>query len=136
VPTSTIPPIFFLQAGCPSCRPTNSVKALMLKNKLTQKFCHLFHHFIQLCCQLPISTFQSVHLLQKARSNLCRQRQRLVLLPTQQPVRKILANKSIIDRYIAHAVHSNRPLPANRPHCLWSEFSRFLFALEYCLIFH
>jgi len=26
VPTSTIP--HFLQAGCPSCRPTNSVKAL------------------------------------------------------------------------------------------------------------
>jgi len=25
--TSTIPP-YFLQAGCPSCRPTNSVKAL------------------------------------------------------------------------------------------------------------
>jgi len=27
MPTSTIFPIF-LQAGCPSCRPTNSVKAL------------------------------------------------------------------------------------------------------------
>jgi len=23
-----IPPLSFLQAGCPSCRPTNSVKAL------------------------------------------------------------------------------------------------------------
>jgi len=30
--TST-PPLSFLQAGCPSCRPTNSVKAL--KEKVT-----------------------------------------------------------------------------------------------------
>jgi len=27
MPTSTIPP-YFLQAGCPSCHPTKSVKAL------------------------------------------------------------------------------------------------------------
>jgi len=26
-----IPPLSFLQAGCPSCRPTNSVKALKAK---------------------------------------------------------------------------------------------------------
>jgi len=25
---TNIPPLCFLQAGCPSCRPTNSVKAL------------------------------------------------------------------------------------------------------------
>ena len=25
---ASTPPLFFLQAGCPSCRPTNSVKAL------------------------------------------------------------------------------------------------------------
>ena len=31
---------FFLQAGCPSCRPTNSVKAL--KAKLTCKYFHYF----------------------------------------------------------------------------------------------
>jgi len=30
VPTSTVP--HFLQAGCPSCRPTNSVKALKATN--------------------------------------------------------------------------------------------------------
>jgi len=24
----SIPPLSFLQAGCPSCRPTNSIKAL------------------------------------------------------------------------------------------------------------
>jgi len=34
--TST-PPLSFLQAGCPSCRPTNSVKALKAKVvKITQ----------------------------------------------------------------------------------------------------
>jgi len=27
------PPLSFLQAGCPSCRPTNSVKALKDYNK-------------------------------------------------------------------------------------------------------
>ena len=32
--TST-PPLTFLQAGCPSCRPTNSVKALKAVNKIT-----------------------------------------------------------------------------------------------------
>jgi len=25
---ANIPPLSFLQAGCPSCRPTNSIKAL------------------------------------------------------------------------------------------------------------
>jgi len=28
---ANIPPLSFLQAGCPSCRPTNSVKALKEK---------------------------------------------------------------------------------------------------------
>jgi len=27
------PPLSFLQAGCPSCRPTNSVKALKARNE-------------------------------------------------------------------------------------------------------
>jgi len=34
--TST-PPLSFLQAGCPSCRPTNSVKALKEKHTNTKK---------------------------------------------------------------------------------------------------
>ena len=34
-PDST-PPLSFLQAGCPSCHPTNSVKALKAINKLTE----------------------------------------------------------------------------------------------------
>ena len=31
---ANIPPLSFLQAGCPSCRPTNSVKALKVKKNL------------------------------------------------------------------------------------------------------
>ena len=30
---ASTPPLSFLQAGCPSCRPTNSVKALKAKRK-------------------------------------------------------------------------------------------------------
>jgi len=30
--TSTPPLKFFLQAGCPSCRPTNSIKALKVQH--------------------------------------------------------------------------------------------------------
>jgi len=30
---ASTPPLSFLQAGCPSCRPTNSVKALKAKNQ-------------------------------------------------------------------------------------------------------
>jgi len=30
---ANIPPLSFLQAGCPSCHPTNSVKALKAINK-------------------------------------------------------------------------------------------------------
>jgi len=33
VPTSTIP--HFLQAGCPSCHPTNSVKALKATSEVS-----------------------------------------------------------------------------------------------------
>jgi len=29
---ASIPPLRFLQAGCPSCHPTNSIKALKAKN--------------------------------------------------------------------------------------------------------
>jgi len=32
------PPLCFLQAGCPSCRPTNSVKALKAEQTLTKYF--------------------------------------------------------------------------------------------------
>ena len=34
---ASTPPLSFLQAGCPSCRPTNSVKALKAMKEKTQK---------------------------------------------------------------------------------------------------
>jgi len=44
---ASTPPLNFLQAGCPSCRPTNSVKALSLaqasaKSRLVSPFWYLF----------------------------------------------------------------------------------------------
>jgi len=33
---SSIPPLSFLQAGCPSCRPTNSVKAQKAETQQTK----------------------------------------------------------------------------------------------------
>ena len=35
---ASTPPLSFLQAGCPSCRPTNSVKAMKAGNFLTTQF--------------------------------------------------------------------------------------------------
>jgi len=35
---ASTPPLSFLQAGCPSCRPTNSVKALKASN-------HAYHYW-------------------------------------------------------------------------------------------
>jgi len=34
---ASTPPLGFLQAGCPSCRPTNSVKALKDKSQKLQR---------------------------------------------------------------------------------------------------
>jgi len=34
---ASTPPLTFLQAGCPSCRPTNSVKALKAKDMTTDR---------------------------------------------------------------------------------------------------
>jgi len=34
---ASTPPLSFLQAGCPSCRPTNSVKALKGGHKVGEK---------------------------------------------------------------------------------------------------
>jgi len=51
------PPLVFLQAGCPSCRPTNSVKALKAhrqeRGQKTQiKNCHFVSTFLLLLTQL------------------------------------------------------------------------------------
>ena len=46
--TST-PPLCFLRAGCPSCRPTNSVKALEAYATVDQRFlfsCQILERFI------------------------------------------------------------------------------------------
>jgi len=40
------PPLSFLQAGCPSCRPTNSVKAL--KVNVLSKYTYFIVHEIQM----------------------------------------------------------------------------------------
>jgi len=34
---ASTPPLSFLQAGCPSCRPTNSVEALKVGHKVGEK---------------------------------------------------------------------------------------------------
>jgi len=47
---ASTPPISFLQAGCPSCRPTNSVKAL--KAHLSGTRCRFFLH-ISWCHWIP-----------------------------------------------------------------------------------
>jgi len=39
---ASTPPLSFLQAGCPSCRPTNSVKALKAQYKIRYKIRELF----------------------------------------------------------------------------------------------
>jgi len=55
------PPLSFLQAGCPSCRPTNSVKALKanVHKIITKKFSSLLrYHFVDfiqadhICCHV------------------------------------------------------------------------------------
>ena len=56
---ANIPPLSFLQAGCPSCRPTNSVKALAGNSKakspdtravfsVKHTYCYLIIHHLQL----------------------------------------------------------------------------------------
>ena len=45
--TST-PPLSFLHAGCPSCRPTNSVRALkayFMQSEVNNSYSFLSHHF-------------------------------------------------------------------------------------------
>ena len=50
---ASTPPLSFLQAGCPSCRPTNSIKAL--KARCMQLYvntilhCHIFVNIINDC---------------------------------------------------------------------------------------
>ena len=48
---ASTPPLSFLQAGCPSCRPTNSVKALKASNKHAR-----VDPLSSLACQTPSGT--------------------------------------------------------------------------------
>jgi len=50
ITTPAPPPLRFLQAGCPSCRPTNSVKALKAVVKV-----HVRNVLRQLQCRLAVS---------------------------------------------------------------------------------
>ena len=45
------PPLSFLQAGCPSCRPTNSVKALKALRRLLQTCCKSLEQFTSKYCE-------------------------------------------------------------------------------------
>jgi len=56
---ASTPPLSFLQTGCPSCRPTNSVKALKASNIGTgvQRNCR---RTARLCCRLGLSVCPSV----------------------------------------------------------------------------
>jgi len=46
------PPLSFLQAGCPSCCPTNSVKALKAKKEIQPNLEKLFQTF----AEFPVTT--------------------------------------------------------------------------------
>ena len=60
-----IPPLSFLQAGCPSCRPTNSVKALKAHKKWVHKKYTRLHPF-----NGPFSGTTQVSRHQKGKTNL------------------------------------------------------------------
>jgi len=54
---ASTPPLSFLQAGCPSCRPTNSVKALMEHGR---------RHAMLFKEDLTIQLKKHVHIIEKA----------------------------------------------------------------------
>ena len=64
---ASTPPLSYLQAGCPSCRPTNSVKALKAKNFAgTHTHTHTHTHPFN----GPMSGTTRVSQYQKGKSNL------------------------------------------------------------------
>jgi len=61
---ASTPPLSLLQVGCPSCRPTNRVKALK-ENEATEneeKFPHLSHLNISMIASFP----DKVHIFQNS----------------------------------------------------------------------
>jgi len=51
---ASTPPLGFLQAGCSSCRPTNSVRALKAKSTEGHKECHMIFVKPLLLCDVAI----------------------------------------------------------------------------------
>ena len=60
---TSIPPLSFLQAGCPSCRPTNSVKALTVKQIVTKSLRHWWVTCLAGSAEIMQSVCMSVILL-------------------------------------------------------------------------
>ena len=61
---ASTPPLSFLQAGCPSCRPTNSVKALKDSAYLIIIIIHVFQRMLQLFVRLDRDADALVTLLE------------------------------------------------------------------------
>ena len=62
----------FLQAGCPSCRPTNSVKALKAKAWITR------HSEIDIICQLDTLPHNQVSVLSSSKVTQCKRSWKVV----------------------------------------------------------
>jgi len=58
-------PLSFLQAGCPSCRPTNSVKALkvLMGGILLELLCAMLRYVVWHMCSRLSSVFSALTLL-------------------------------------------------------------------------
>ena len=61
---ASTPPLSFLQAGCPSCRPTNSVKALKDSAYLIIIIIRVFQRMLQLFVRLDRDADALVTLLE------------------------------------------------------------------------
>ena len=59
---ASTPPLSFLQAGCPSCCPTNSVKALKAKSTEGKMYALILHTYIQTLDNAHISQVQGLNL--------------------------------------------------------------------------
>ena len=87
---ASIPPLSFLQAGCPSCCPTNSVKALKAETlKAEALYTHTHNHFTALWIlsgTTRVSRYQKKH--GKLDNNLCKCR------GTMQRILSLIATKA------------------------------------------
>jgi len=65
---ASTPPLSFLQAGCPSCRPTNSIEALKAQNHTDNKI-HLTFKFYAVNKTFVANAAHFVHITCKAHEN-------------------------------------------------------------------